>query len=591
MATVEVAPTEQVVGEYERLAAYLREKPQASVADALQAVPGLSEPFVRDVFRALRSTPRRESSLETGGRAVRQGLTAFGQTFARVLRRMTDRPLAFTILTGAVAVILMVALNLFAQPVVTARGAGSTIAGVGGTMMTLVLIAHIACFMRHGRVRYPLYSALAAWVVFSVAFGFVIANSPEARPQGPLFKVGIPILVGLILGGFYAIVGLIASLLGGYWSVERSRHLATRQTRQQLLERMFEIESRLKTLESSPSVAASVPKIISRIRAVRPYWLLAMVVGVGLGTVDVVADGVARWLWSADGVAESVANGLVQFALFLVCTAAYTIIGFLAGRVSRAVVALLATLAGHMIAGLIPMNPSGPVAFWKGIVEFEWLPGLVAVLILGFITGLGAYIEEQSRLSDRRRQNDPAMLIAELVQIRRRLNPGSQATCVLVVDVARSTQMKQDEDHLRVEFSFREYQSLLERVCAECGGDILSTAGDGAVATFSDPEEALRAAKTIQTEIVRFNSRINRLTNPFRLRIGLHAGQTTAQIAEAPFNELIDIAAHVEAVAPVGGIAITEAVAKYVPDEPTAGLEERVDGQRVRIVLSPQLGA
>jgi len=56
-----------------------------------------------------------------------------------------------------------------------------------------------------------------------------------------------------------------------------------------------------------------------------------------------------------------------------------------------------------------------------------------------------------------------------------------------------------------------------------------------------------------------------------------------------PFNELIDIAAHVEREAPVGGIAVTQRVVENLADERVAALKDQVDGQNVYVVLNPTL--
>jgi len=147
--------------------------------------------------------------------------------------------------------------------------------------------------------------------------------------------------------------------------------------------------------------------------------------------------------------------------------------------------------------------------------------------------------------------------------------------------------MKVNEDPLLVEWSFREYLQLVERVTAYSGGTILSTAGDGAILTFNSCTDALRAGKAIHAELSRFNVRSNRLSKPFQVRVGIHTGKVSAELNEVQFNEVIDVAAHVEAAAPAGGIAVTKDVAEKLPDERMAEVMERVDGQQVYFVLNP----
>jgi class 3 adenylate cyclase len=86
-----------------------------------------------------------------------------------------------------------------------------------------------------------------------------------------------------------------------------------------------------------------------------------------------------------------------------------------------------------------------------------------------------------------------------------------------------------------------------------------------------------------------FNTITNRLPSSFRVRIGIHTGHVSAQLAEVPFSELIDIAAHVEKEAPVGGIAVTQSVADSLGDERVTALKEPVDGINVYLVLNPTL--
>jgi class 3 adenylate cyclase len=114
-----------------------------------------------------------------------------------------------------------------------------------------------------------------------------------------------------------------------------------------------------------------------------------------------------------------------------------------------------------------------------------------------------------------------------------------------------------------------------------------STAGDGAVVAFPSCTEGFAAAKRIQTDIEDFNRETNRLGSPFRLRVGLHVGRVAGELEKVQFTEVIDIAAHVQTVAPVGGIAMTELVAEQLGGEPAVQLKDPVDGHTVMLVLNP----
>ncbi|MCG9894360.1 MAG: adenylate/guanylate cyclase domain-containing protein, partial [Fimbriimonadaceae bacterium] len=169
-----------------------------------------------------------------------------------------------------------------------------------------------------------------------------------------------------------------------------------------------------------------------------------------------------------------------------------------------------------------------------------------------------------------------------------RLSGEGRDAAILAVDVARSTALKAAADPPDVEYSFREYQALVARTVQEAGGEVFATAGDGALASLPSAEAALLAARTIQTRINRFNQEINRLRD-FRLRIGLHAGSSAADFGATQHHELIDIAAHTEGMAPVGGIAATEAFRSRITAEEMAEINAEVDGHKVFIVLRPIL--
>jgi class 3 adenylate cyclase len=217
------------------------------------------------------------------------------------------------------------------------------------------------------------------------------------------------------------------------------------------------------------------------------------------------------------------------------------------------------------------------------------LEGLLNTLLLALLVGVGAHIDKRARVRQKLQEHDPAYVTAEIVEIQWRLSPTAAASCVVVVDVAGSTRMKAEADPLAVEYSFRAFHSFVAKITVKRGGTVLSTAGDGAVLTFNSCAEALYAAKEMQTKIGQFNSNTNRLAASFRVRIGVHTGQVSAHLQDVPFSELIDIAAHVEREAPVGGIAVTQRVVENLADERVAALKDQVDGQNVFVVLNPTL--
>jgi class 3 adenylate cyclase len=212
---------------------------------------------------------------------------------------------------------------------------------------------------------------------------------------------------------------------------------------------------------------------------------------------------------------------------------------------------------------------------------------MVLALLIGTFAGLGARIEERAAHESRLQEDDPVALIANWIRIQWQLSPHRKNVCVMVVDTKASSQMKAESDPLVAEWSFREYQKFIESISGRWGGSVHATSGDGAVVAFQSPNEAFAAARAIQREIDPFNRNVNRLRSPFRLRIGLHVGYLQGDIDDVEFTEVIDIAAHIEATSPVGGIAMSKAVADALAGEGLAQIKDSIDGHDVFFALNP----
>jgi class 3 adenylate cyclase len=180
-------------------------------------------------------------------------------------------------------------------------------------------------------------------------------------------------------------------------------------------------------------------------------------------------------------------------------------------------------------------------------------------------------------------KDDAATLMAELLQIQYALSEDQAEVCVLVVDAAKSSMMKATIDPLIVEYSFRAYQAWIVTVCARHAGRVYTSTGDGAIVAFGTCGEALFAAYELQEDVARFNREENRLKSPFLLRIGLHVGAVVAGLEKVEFTQVIDIAAHVEHVAPIGGVALTDAVVQRLAGYHFDPLLDDVDGHRVLV--------
>lgn len=234
---------------------------------------------------------------------------------------------------------------------------------------------------------------------------------------------------------------------------------------------------------------------------------------------------------------------------------------------SMAKTAKAAALTGA-IFGVIGYVLGSVFAMVLMIRNLEFPPSLVfisagACALIGFA---GQAIVSTGKKSSGNRDRSAAArqdMLKQLVDLQEQLREGQQAATFLSLDVVGSTKMKLDADPLAVEFTFTEYHNFVERIAEKHFGKIHSTAGDGITVAFEHPQNAFNAARQIQTGLVEFNAFRNKIDQPLQLRAGIHTGQVVApeagNMTSINFASVIDIAAHLQKEAPVGGIAVSDA--------------------------------
>lgn len=568
---------------YIRLARYVQESPGRihEPAAELAARFGLPEAFVRDVQESLEDQGEAHDTLGAVVHVARKfslgvrGLaTELGSAVAKVWCRLTALPLRFVLVSG----LAFLAVYFASAPFFVLRT--MALDGAVGLLFVIVFASHLACFARHATIRVPLVAS-AALAPGLVAFGLTLPLAPRAE-RLPIQHIAF---LALGLTAFYAAVGVGAAVVGGLVKMRLAHRRESQFSRQEQLDRLFDLERRFHEIVKVPGALARSLGWAQTVRRWAGYPLAAFLAGAAFGVLRVLLVGGAQTLH----LQRYTLMILLQMLLVPLGVAVFATVGYLAGGVRKGIAALLVAFGGYALSLAVPVGEFGPehlFAYFRSGSALNFTAGLI---VLGVLTGLASRVENQTMRAVRLDQSDPVALYAEVLRLQRKLRPASLATCVLVVDVAGSTSMKMEADPLKIEYSFRAYQDLVSQIATENGGTVVSRAGDGAVVSFPESALAVHAARVIQSAMPEFNQTKNLLDRRFRLRIGLHSGKTTAELEEVPFNELIDIAAHVERVSPVGGVALTEAVAKQVPQEPTAALQDTVDGHGVRIVLNPTL--
>lgn len=243
-------------------------------------------------------------------------------------------------------------------------------------------------------------------------------------------------------------------------------------------------------------------------------------------------------------------------------------------------VALLGHALFLALLDLLPFRtPQGPPA---GVFVVSMIGGALGSLLLhrGYQKFLGA-------VGFRTASDDRMALLKQMVQIQDQLREHEREIAFLSLDIVGSVRLKEGANVLSVEFTFSEYHQFVERIVARNNGRVHSTAGDGITCAFENSIDAFRASRQIQSGLFEFNSFRNRLSEPIRLRGGIHFGTIIPHgpnSTDVNFSDVIDFAAHLQKVCPVGGIAMSEAAAESLgPDSSLLTDTIEVDGRVGRV--------
>ncbi len=529
-----------------------------------------------------------EGAIVPAGRKVRKGWYS-----------TTSSPSWFVGISTAISILVIFLLSqsfIASHELVKIEKNGISITtkdAAGLITVVATIILQFFCYYRHGMARYALYGALVNWLISSVLSIVTVWYSAGEKAQNDISTATMTLAIAfglLLVAAIYAGIGVVFAVLGAFVALNKAEARKEQLSRQELLERMFEIEEKLRQGSSEEALEfglASNPLI----RKVSSHPMMStLALGFGLGILHPLVLGTIHLISirNPQNAGLEMTSSFVWIVLGISWFLGEAMVGFVNKRFAQSFAACMLFAAAYTIPLAIPYGGYGPA---RVSMMYPHLLGAMLLFIpaLAYISCLGATVEEKATRNRGLRKNDPGALLSELLDIQYLLTPETQEVCVLVVDVARSADMKTAADPFVVEYSFREYQHLVADISDRYRGTVHSTAGDGAVVAFPSCAEGFGAAKRIQTEIDDFNRETNRLRAPFRLRIGLHRGQVQGDIGKVQFTEVIDIAAHVQSVAPVGGIAMTEAVATELGDEPAVQLRDKVDGQTVMLVLNPTL--
>ena len=134
---------------------------------------------------------------------------------------------------------------------------------------------------------------------------------------------------------------------------------------------------------------------------------------------------------------------------------------------------------------------------------------------------------------------------------------------ILAADVVGySRLMGKDEEATLA--TLKAHREVIDGLIADHGGRIFGSAGDSVIAEFASPVEAVRCATEIQLAIHDRNVDIPG-PNRMRLRIGINLGDIVVD-GDNLMGDGVNVAARLEALAPPGGICVSDAIHTQVRD-------------------------
>lgn len=251
---------------------------------------------------------------------------------------------------------------------------------------------------------------------------------------------------------------------------------------------------------------------------------------------------------------------------FLGIFGANLLIGYCSGRFPRMLAATaLLTVSGSSFM-IWPGHPTHLLGSFGMSKDMFW-QGVGISMLISSVGWLAAYVQRKTERIWKLQRGDASVLNEEIQRLENSLLRDQSRKCVVAVDVVGSTRMKANADMLVSEWCFREYQQIVTQCVEDEGGQVVNTAGDGVVASFEDPAGALEAAAAVRDRLLVFNARGNRLSEPFQVRIGIDSAEVQGNLAEVQFSQLIDTAAHIEAMTPPGAIGVSQSFMALLPSE------------------------
>lgn len=525
---------------------HLRAHPESAKRslDELSKEFGIGPAVVEELIRAGVATGEPRPPFT---KALMASIRGFFARIGQFFDALFDKPFLCLSLTMVVAIGLSATIDY----ILPGAGFQTLRIAIRLTALPGMLLFHLICYFRCANFKTTAIGTGLFMLLFAGMLTLsTIASSLPTGFEGIAGRIFFLFAGTFVFSLLYGIAGAGATLLGAIVRLREERVKRMHLSRHELLARMYVLQARLQEIPERHRKPEWRP--LAWVRA-HPYHFAAGYAFLQSAASYCVAFGTGfnpnnpttiPLLYMLYGIA-TIPMGL----------AAIAIVGWCLRSARQAVPAVLAFGIPEVLMAFLPL-PQAPDRWTStlGVIGTTSLVRLGALLALR----LGIHLTRELNRLRLGPEADESLLIAELLEIRRRLASAPVRVFLMVVDAAGSTKMKEGGDPLAVEYTFRLYQEWISGVVKRFEGRTVASTGDGQIVTFGSAKNALKAAKTLLLEVNDFNVQKNLLQLPFRLRLALHSGEVVAEVDEVQFANVIDVAAHAEKASPVGGIAVTE---------------------------------
>lgn len=157
-------------------------------------------------------------------------------------------------------------------------------------------------------------------------------------------------------------------------------------------------------------------------------------------------------------------------------------------------------------------------------------------------------------------------------------------TAILAADVVDYSRLMHADEVATLAALKSRRRELLDPLIAQHGGRLFKLVGDGAMVEFSSAVGAVQCAMELQDAFAAANADLPD-DRKIVLRIGLHLGDVMVEGSDL-YGDGVNIAARLEALAPPGGVLVSEDVHRQIRNKLTIGFDD-IGSQNLKNIAQP----